>query len=113
MVTYKGKDLVEIDLDDPKEIPEDIDKAAVARGIVIAVALKLKNMLDDLDIKATQIKMVGGITNAKEWLEVISEVTGRKVTVVNGECAGAAGSANMAGVGIEIFKSEKDLFIER
>ncbi len=113
MVPYKDTEPVEIDLDDPKELPENVEKAAVARGIVVAAALKLKNMLDDLDIKATEIKIVGGITNAKEWLEVISEVTGRKVTVVNGECAGAAGSANMAGVGVGIFKSEMDLFLER
>lgn len=113
MVPYKDGKPVEIDLDDPKELPEGVEKAAVARGIVVAAALKLKTMLDDLDIKAKEIKIVGGITNAKEWLEVISEVTGRKITVVNGECAGAAGSANMAGVGVGIFKSEMDLFIER
>ena len=110
MVPYKDTEPVEIDLDEPKDLPKNVNKAAVARGIVVAAAKKLKTMLDDLNLKATEIKIVGGITNAKEWLEVISEVTGRKVTVVNGECAGAAGSASMAGVGIGIFKSEMDLF---
>lgn len=110
MVSVKENGEVAIDLDEPKELPADTPKTAIARGIVVAAAEKLKKMLDDLEVTATELKIVGGITNAKQWLEVISEVTGRKVTVVNGESAGAVGSAAMAGVGAGIFESEKDLF---
>lgn len=110
MVSVKENGEVAIDLDEPKELPADTPKTAIARGIVVAAAEKLKKMLDDLEVKATELKIVGGITNAKQWLDVISEVTGRKVTVVNGESAGAVGSAAMAGVGAGIFESEKDLF---
>ncbi len=110
MVSVKENGEAAIDLDEPKELPADTPKTAIARGIVVAAAEKLKRMLDDLEVKATELKIVGGITNAKEWLDVISEVTKRKVTVINGESAGAVGSATMAGVGAGIFESEKDLF---
>ena len=60
-----------------------------------------------------EIIAVGGITNSAIWIRVISEITGKKIKVVNGEHAGAVGAAIMAGVGAGIFKNEKEAFQSR
>lgn len=110
LVAKAGSDYAIVDLDDLKEIPDNTDKTLIARGIAVAAAKKLNELLEIAGVTAKQMKVVGGITNSKEWLQVMEEITGKKVTVINGECAGAAGSAVMAGVGVKIFSSERDLF---
>lgn len=85
----------------------------VARAIMESVARELDVVLKGIDTNADTIKIVGGITNSKVWLDVISYITGKKISVVNGECSGAVGSAIMAGVGIGIYKNEMDFFENR
>ncbi len=83
-------------------------RSDIARAIAECIGRKLKVFFDDLDIKAETVKFVGGITNSKVWCDIVSEVIGKKITVVNGEHAGAVGSAIMAGIGIGVYKDEKD-----
>ncbi|MBR0277667.1 MAG: hypothetical protein IJQ50_04320, partial [Clostridia bacterium] len=102
-----GANGLSIDVDDPCDLPSDVCQCCIARAISEAAAIKLRDMLEELNVQAKSIRIVGGITNSKEWLSVISEICDTKVEVVNGECAGAAGAALMAGVGAKIFKSER------
>ena len=55
-----------------------------------------------------ELRIVGGITNSKIFLQVIREITGRNIKVVNGETAGAVGSAIMAGIGTGYYSDEKN-----
>lgn len=85
-------------------------KADIARAIMESIARRLGEFLEMLEVNADVIKLVGGITNSKVWCKVIAEVTGKKVETVNGEHAGAIGSAIMAGVGIGVYRDEIDAF---
>lgn len=102
-----GADGLLIDIDNPCDLSGDISDCHIARAIAEAAARRLRDMLAELDVKARNIKIVGGITNSKEWISVISNICNVDVNVVNGECAGAAGAALMAGVGVGIFKAER------
>lgn len=85
----------------------------IARAIYEGAAKKLLENLAYLrscGLKPDKITMVGGITNSKVIMEVISEVIGQKLTTVNGQSAGAVGSALLAGMGVGKFKDEKDAF---
>ncbi|MBE6564430.1 MAG: hypothetical protein E7655_04040 [Ruminococcaceae bacterium] len=82
----------------------------IARAIMENIARRLKEFFEVLDVKTDTVKLVGGITNSKPWCDVVAEITGKKVLVVNGEHAGAIGSAIMAGVGVGFYPNEKDAF---
>jgi len=85
-------------------------RADIARAIMENIARRLKAFLEELEVKADVVKLVGGITNSKPWCEVVGQITGKKVLVINGEHAGAIGSAIMAGVGVGAYPSEKEAF---
>jgi len=74
------------------------------------IAIRLNEFLKVYAKDAKKIRLVGGITKSKVWCRVISEITGVNVSVVNGEHAGAVGSAIMAGVGVGIYENEKKAF---
>lgn len=99
---------IKVDLDCPADMPVDTPSHHLARAIAEAAANKLCDMLVSLDINIKKVKFVGGISKSKEWLAVINEVCNVAVEVVNGECAGAAGSALMARVGVGMSGSERD-----
>lgn len=86
------------------------EKTDIARAIMECIVLKLNDFLKIYAKDVKKIHLVGGITKSKVWSRVISEVTGKKVEVVNGEHAGAVGSAIMAGVGIGLFENEIEAF---
>lgn len=97
-------------IDDENSDVSGYEKSDIARAIMESIARRLDSFLTVLEVDAKVIKLVGGITNSPVWCKVISEVTGKEVEVVNGEHAGAVGSAIMAGVGIKVYKSEKGAF---
>ena len=82
----------------------------IARAIMENIARRLKAFLEELEIQADVVKLVGGITNSKPWCEVVGQITGKNVLVINGEHAGAIGSAIMAGVGVGFYTDEKAAF---
>lgn len=94
-------------------VGDGYEKCDIARAIYESAAQKLKENLTYLrscGLKPDKITMVGGITNSKVIMDVISEVIGQKLTTVNGQSAGAVGSALLAGMGVGKFKDEKDAF---
>ena len=54
--------------------------------------------------------MIGGISNSAECVKVVSEVLRCPVKVANGQAAGAIGAAMLGGIGVGIYKNEKDAF---
>ncbi|MBE7049223.1 MAG: hypothetical protein E7394_00445 [Ruminococcaceae bacterium] len=86
------------------------EKSDIARAIMECIAIRLNEFLKVYAKDAKKIRLVGGITKSKVWCRVISEITGVNVSVVNGEHAGAVGSAIMAGVGVGIYENEKKAF---
>ncbi|MBO7519957.1 MAG: FGGY-family carbohydrate kinase [Clostridia bacterium] len=85
----------------------------IARAIIESAAYILKENLETLEkcgLKAKKITMIGGISNSADCVRIISEVLDMPVKVVNGQCAGAVGSALLAGIGAGVYKDEKDAF---
>ena len=75
--------------------------------------MMLKNNLAGLrecGLDAKRIVIIGGITNSKICTDVIEEVLELPLRVVNGEAAGAVGSALLAGVGVGIYDCETCAF---
>ncbi|MBR5496907.1 MAG: hypothetical protein IKV76_02880 [Clostridia bacterium] len=92
---------------------EGFEKKEIARAIIEAAANLLKDNLDELKecgLKAEKITAIGGITNSAECVEIISQVLGIEITVVNGQSAGAVGACLLGGVGVGIFEDEKSAF---
>lgn len=85
-------------------------KSDIARAILESGAYKLNDMMKILEIDVSSIRLVGGVTKSKIWCKIISEITGKQVEVVNGEHAGAAGAAFMAGVGCGFYNNETEAF---
>lgn len=97
-------------IDDEDADVSGYSKSDIARAIMECIARKLNAFFEMLELETNTVKLVGGITNSKVWCQVIAQITGKKVEVVNGEHAGSVGSAIMAGVGIGIYRDEIDAF---
>ena len=88
-------------------------KEDIARAIIESAAHKLKanlELLSEHGISAEKFTVIGGITNSSVCIKVLSEVVGKPLRVVNGESAGAVGSAMMAAVGVGVFSDEREAF---
>ena len=95
------------------EKAEGHEKPDIARAIIESGAYLLKDNLAKLrkiGLHADRITAIGGITNSKVCIDIISDVMGGKINVVNGQSAGAVGSCLLAGIGIGAFPGEKEAF---
>ncbi|MBQ9545536.1 MAG: hypothetical protein IJV00_10470 [Clostridia bacterium] len=98
---------------DDKERAKGFEKHFIARAIIEGAALLLKENLEKLKtcgLRAERITAIGGITNSPICTRVLGEVIGQDVKTVNGQSAGAVGSALLAGMGIGLYGSEKEAF---
>lgn len=89
------------------------EKSDIARAIIESAAYLLKDNLAKLrnvGLRADRITAIGGITNSKVCVDIISDVMGVKINVVNGQSAGAVGSCLLAGIGTGAFGGEKSAF---
>lgn len=89
-------------------------KSDIARAIIESAAYILKSNLEALEktgLAAEKITMIGGISNSAVCVKIISEVLGKPVSVVNGQCAGAIGSCMLAGIGAGLYKDEREAFL--
>lgn len=78
------------------------------RAVMESVAFMLReivDMLDDLGIPTTEVRAMGGGAKSPFWLQMMADVLGRPVVVM--ECTEAAclGAAILAGVGAGIYGS--------
>ena len=92
---------------------DGFDKPEIARAIIESAARLLRDNLAKLrkiGLRADRIVAIGGITNSKVSIDIISDVMEREITVVNGQSAGAVGSCLLAGIGTGGFAGEKEAF---
>lgn len=94
-------------------LAEGKERRHIARAIIESAAGLLKDnltLMEELGFPSDKLTMIGGITNSPVCSKIIAETLGKTVTVINGEAAGAVGSAIMAAVGTGLFKSEREAF---
>lgn len=99
--------------DEDYTIGYEFSKSDIARAIIEGAALILKENLEALEkcgLKAEKITMIGGISNSADCVNIVSEVLGKPIRVANGQAAGAIGAALLGGIGVGIYKNEKDAF---
>ena len=92
---------------------EGHSKEDIARAIIEGAALLFRDNLNKLEqagLVARNITAIGGITNSPICTAVISQVLGQEIKVVNGQSAGAVGSALLAGIGTGCFPGERAAF---
>ena len=86
----------------------------IARAVMEGIAYEMKYKLDNYTkegICAKKIVMVGGPSESDIWPQVLSEITGLKLFIPNnGQIAGALGATMIAGIGIGVYKNEKEGF---
>ena len=99
--------------DNDYKIGDGYSKSEIARAIIESAAYILKSNLETLEkcgLKAEKITMIGGISNSPACVRIVSEVLEKPVKVVNGQCAGAVGACMLAGIGVGIYKNEREAF---
>lgn len=85
----------------------------VSRAVMEGAAFRLRQQLDGLAAKGIDvsvIRMVGGPSKSPIWPQIMSDVTGVDIELINGQHAGAFGAAILAGIGVGIYKDEKSAF---
>ncbi len=99
--------------DEDLEIGKGYSKPDIARAIIEGAALILKKNLEALEkcgLKADKVTMIGGISNSSDCVNIVSEVLKKPIRVASGQAAGAVGAALLGGIGIGIYKNEKEAF---
>jgi xylulokinase len=88
-------------------------KADIARAIMEGTGYLLKSKIDQLaeaGLKTTSVVMVGGPSETFPWPQIVCDILGVELSIINGSCAGAAGSAILAGIGAGLYSNERDAF---
>lgn len=99
--------------DDDYDIGKGYSKSDIARAIIEGAALILKANLEELEkcgLKAEKVTMIGGISNSKICVDIVSEILERPIKVANGQAAGAIGAALLGGIGVGIYENEKKAY---
>ncbi len=96
--------------DEDYKIGANYSKSDIARAIIEGAALILKENLEKCGLKAEKVTMIGGISNSEDCVKVVSEVLQKPIRVANGQAAGAVGAALLGGIGVGIYKNEKEAF---
>jgi len=98
------------------EEPDELNcrpKADIARSIMEGTAYLLRMRIEQLQqagMRVDAVTMVGGPSETYPWPQIIADVLGRRVSVVNGSCAGAVGAAVLAGIGAGHYADERDAY---
>ncbi len=85
-------------------------KADIARAVMEGTAYLLRMRIEQLQqagMRVDTVNMVGGPSETHPWPQIIADVLGRRVTIVNGSCAGAVGAAVLAGIGVGLYANER------
>jgi sugar (pentulose or hexulose) kinase len=85
----------------------------VSRALMEGAAFEVRRLMERLDkvgITAEEVTMVGGPTESTIWPQIVADVTGCHLKLINGQTAGAVGAAIMAAIGYGLFESEQQGF---
>ncbi len=85
----------------------------LARGVMESAAHLMKVRIIELagiGMTAQKITMVGGPAESPVWPQIVADITGLELELVNGQTAGALGAAMLAGIGAGLFADEREAF---
>ncbi|MHC4874020.1 MAG: FGGY family carbohydrate kinase, partial [Planctomycetota bacterium] len=102
---------LKINLND-EPAPVAAEKKNISRAVMEGAVELLNDFLEDLQRKGfsfTEAVMVGGPTRSRIWTEILEQRTGLKLNI-GSPSAGAKGAALLAGIGIGLYKDEKEAF---
>jgi xylulokinase len=91
----------------------DHTREQMARALMEAAAFELRVQTDRLagaGIFARRITMVGGPTESPIWPQIVAQVAGLPLRLINGQTAGAMGAAMLAAVGCGLYADEREAF---
>ena len=83
-------------------------KGHFIRSIMEATAYMLRANLDDIEkmgIKTSEIISLGGASKSKLWNQIKSDVTGKRINILDNPEAGCLGAAIIAGYAVGIYTS--------
>ena len=102
---------------DPDKLKETLSgnhsRQEISRAVMESAAFEMKEKIEQLSIvgiAAKNITMVGGPSESPVWTQIIADITGLELRLISGQAAGAIGAAIMAGIGVGIFKDEREGF---
>lgn len=89
-------------------------KNHMLRALMESVAYNLKwcydSLENDLGKKADVVRILGGGTNNKVWMQIFADVFNRKIEVLHdSQMAGAIGSGFLAALGLGLYKKMADI----
>ncbi len=80
------------------------------RSVMEGVTFGLKdslNLIKDQDVTVNEIRAIGGGVKSKVWQQILADIMGQNIKLLNVEEGPAYGAAIIAGVGVGIFDSFK------
>ncbi|MCW5851469.1 MAG: xylulose kinase, partial [Anaerolineae bacterium] len=85
-------------------------RAHLTRAVYEGVAYNLRWILDSMDqfygLRPDPLRVIGGGARSQPWLQIVADVTGRRLEVVpQPQIAGAVGAAMLAAVGLGRYPS--------
>jgi len=86
-------------------------KREVVRAVLEGLTYELRNNIEAIEehgTEITELRAIGGGAKSKFWLQLKSDITGRKVAVPNVTEAAALGAAILAGVGAKIYRKAEE-----
>ncbi|BBH21377.1 xylulokinase [Paenibacillus baekrokdamisoli] len=100
-------------LEDVLGVQAAYTKADIARALMEGTAYLLKMQMERLETEGmhvSSVTMVGGPSETYPWPQIVADVLGMELCTINGTCAGAAGAAILAGIGLGIYTDARDAF---
>jgi len=100
-------------LSDVKNLFASHSREEVSRALMEGAAFEVRRLMERLDkagIAAEEVTMVGGPTESPIWPQIVADVTGCHLNLINGQTAGAVGAAIIAAIGYGLFESEQQGF---
>ncbi len=84
------------------------DQRHFARSVLEGVAFALKDSLElmkDKGVKIKEIKATGGGAKSRIWQQILADILGEEINLLNAEEGPAFGAALIAGVGVGVYSS--------
>jgi len=96
-----------------KDLVERADPENIARALMEGIVFLTRNRVDELmrltGSPAGRVVLTGGPTRSPVWPSILADVLNRPVSIPEtGKHAGAMGAVILAGIGIGIFRDERD-----
>ena len=104
---------INISLKEQADPTDRYSKADIARALMEGTGYLLKSKIEQLaaaGLQTASVVMVGGPSETFPWPQIVCDILGVELSIVNGSCAGAAGSAILAGIGAGLYSNERDAF---